>query len=639
MRSLLCQARGDLAKSMATPFSVAALIPYRGNPKSLRYTSRMIALQIQSDGKIWSVPLNTGTTWRIGRGEGCEILVPDRRVSHEHAELKLAGNTLTLQIQKGRRPAEILGQTVETATLGGGSVFTIGHTTFTVVAERDRMNVVDASRVLAEADTEKPSNGPQVSATPIGISGATPVGAAPKDTQASSMRLLAQLLSLTKRSNDKCSLADAVLEFACNRLLALRGVLARVEDAQHLEVIAARGVPKDADIKSLISTTVLKQIIDERQAVVIGDTAQSGPKLSMQESIVRNHIRAVACTPVFNVEGKLTALLYVDNPDRVSEFSVQDAEMLIWIGQIYSLLEDNVEMRRRLEAEVTALKRSAAGVQMIAEAQPTVLLLERVKRAAGSDAPVLIQGESGTGKEHIARMLHQQSPRSSKMFAARNCAAIPENLFESEMFGHKKGAFTGADSDRKGAFVEADKGTLFLDEIGDLSFALQTKLLRALQERVIRPVGGDRDIPVDVRLVCATNKDLRECLKTKEFREDLFYRIATVTLTVPPLRERREDIGPLARYFVQHFSGGSRKLSTTAEERLLAYSWPGNVRELRSVIEQSIIFAAADEIQTDELNLPSQSDRIDLSRLSGRLSRILRVSPNSIFWPDDCTAS
>ena len=172
---------------------------------------------------------------------------------------------------------------------------------------------------------------------------------------------------------------------------------------------------------------------------------------------------------------------------------------------------------------------------------------------------------------------------------------------------------TGADSDRKGAFVEADKGTLFLDEIGDLSFALQTKLLRALQEKVIRPVGGDRDIPVDVRLVCATNKDLRECLKTKEFREDLFYRIATVTLTVPPLRERREDVIPLARYFVQHFSGGARVLTPAAEERLLAYSWPGNVRELRSVIEQSIIFAAADEIQPDELNLPSKSDHIDLS--------------------------
>lgn len=581
----------------------------------------MIALHIQTEEQEWTVPLTTGTKWRIGRGETCEIQVADRRISAEHAELTANGAQLQLTISKGRRPAEMQGQNVESATLSGGSTFMLGHTIFTVIAEQDGMNLIDTSTVLAGNWTQGMGSSPKL---PIAVPspqtsaemGLTPT-TKPKASvtsvasQSSSMRLLAQLLALTKRSSDRQSLADSVLELACNRLMATRALLARVEDSQHLEIIAAFGIPKDADVKSLISTTVLKQIIDERQAVVIGNTG--GNKLALQESVVRNHIRAVACTPVFSIDGKLISLLYVDNQDRISEFTQQDAELLIWLGQIYSLLEDNLEMRRRLEAEVTALKRAAAGVQMIAEAQPMVLLLERVRKAAVSDAPVLIQGESGTGKEHIARMLHQQSPRSPKAFAARNCAAIPENLFESEMFGHKRGAFTGADSDRKGAFVEADKGTLFLDEIGDLSFALQTKLLRALQEKVIRPVGGDRDIPVDVRLVCATNKDLRECLRTKEFREDLFYRIATVTLTVPPLRERREDVIPLARYFVQHFSGGARALTNAAEERLLAYSWPGNVRELRSVIEQSIIFAASDEIQPDELNLPTKSDHIDLS--------------------------
>jgi two-component system response regulator AtoC len=576
----------------------------------------MIALHIQTEENEWTFPLNANGKWRIGRGETCEIQVPDRRVSSEHAELTATGNMLLLTIYKGRRPADVQGQAVETATLSGGSTFTLGHTLFTVVAEQDGMNLIDTTTVLAGNWTQGQGSSPKLPVASRDSNVGLP-STAPKpvtQSQSTSMRLLAQLLALTKRSSDKHSLADAVLELACNRLNANRALLARVEDAQRLEIIAAHGVPQDADVKSLISTTVLKQIIDERQAVVIGNTG--GNKLALQESVVRNHIRAVACTPVFNIDGKLAALLYVDNQDRPSEFSQQDAELLIWLGQIYSLLDDNLEMRRRLEAEVTALKRAAAGVQMIAEAQPMVLLLERVRKAAVSDAPVLIQGESGTGKEHIARMLHQQSPRSARAFSARNCAAIPENLFESEMFGHKKGAFTGADSDRKGAFVEADKGTLFLDEIGDLNFALQTKLLRALQEKVIRPVGGDRDIPVDVRLVCATNKDLRECLKTKEFREDLFYRIATVTLTVPPLRERREDVIPLARYFVLHFSGGARSLTPAAEERLLSYSWPGNVRELRSVIEQSIIFAAADEIQPDELNLPSRSDHIDLSSQS-----------------------
>jgi two-component system response regulator HydG len=205
-------------------------------------------------------------------------------------------------------------------------------------------------------------------------------------------------------------------------------------------------------------------------------------------------------------------------------------------------------------------------------------------------------------------LIHQQSPRASRPFVARNCAAIPENLFESEMFGHKKGSFTGADKDRQGAFLEADGGTLFLDEIGDLAYPLQTKLLRAIQERLVRPVGSDRDYPVDIRIVCATNKDLRECCSRREFREDLYYRVATVTLTVPPLRERREDIVSLARHFVRAFGNGLRTLTPAAEERLLSHSWPGNVRELCSVVEEAVIFAARNQIDADDINLPSGKD-------------------------------
>ena len=166
-------------------------------------------------------------------------------------------------------------------------------------------------------------------------------------------------------------------------------------------------------------------------------------------------------------------------------------------------------------------------------------------------------------------------------FVARNCAAIPENLFESRNVRPQEGRVHRRDSERKGAFLEADGGTLFLDEIGDLEYRLQTKLLRALQERVIRPVGSDKDVPVNVRIVCATNKDLRECCKAEDFREDLYYRLATVTLTVPPLRERREDIAPLARYFVRVSSNGARSLTPRVRGSLRQYDWPGNVRELR----------------------------------------------------------
>jgi DNA-binding NtrC family response regulator len=267
---------------------------------------------------------------------------------------------------------------------------------------------------------------------------------------------------------------------------------------------------------------------------------------------------------------------------------------------------DRIDESRNLRREVATLRKAlgtAASTQMIVHSPGMLLLLERVKKAAASDAAILILGESGTGKECIAHALCRESAQWNKIFVARNCAAIPDTLFESEMFGHKKGAFTGADKDRKGAFAEADGGTLFLDEIGDLSYPLQTKLLRAIQERVIRPVGSDTDQAVSFRLICATNKNLLECCKNKKFREDLYYRLATVTLTILPLRERREDILPLARHFARLLSNGTRTLSASAEESLLRYSWPGNVRELRSVIEQGVIFSAGNEIEAAELGI------------------------------------
>jgi DNA-binding NtrC family response regulator len=267
---------------------------------------------------------------------------------------------------------------------------------------------------------------------------------------------------------------------------------------------------------------------------------------------------------------------------------------------------DRVAETRHLRREVERLRKTSASTEIVAESPSMKLLLERVKKAATSKATVLILGESGTGKECIALKLFEQSTDAKKAFVARNCAAIPENLFESEMFGHKKGSFTGADKDRRGAFVEADGGTLFLDEIGDLSYMLQTKLLRAIQENVVHPAGSDKDVPVNVRIICATNKDLRESCRNHSFREDLYYRLATVTIQVPPLRERIEDIIPLARYFVRFLSSGTRTLSAASEDRLQNYNWPGNVRELRSAIEQGIIFSAGNEIQPDELGLQGQ---------------------------------
>ena len=216
-------------------------------------------------------------------------------------------------------------------------------------------------------------------------------------------------------------------------------------------------------------------------------------------------------------------------------------------------------------------------------------LLSQVKLLAQGDASLFIHGESGTGKELIAQAIHKASPRHDAPFVAVNCSAIPEELLESELFGHRKGAFSGAFDHRKGLFQSADKGTLFLDEIGDMSPAFQVKLLRALQERQIRPVGADKNIPVDVRIVSASHHDLEKKASEGSFRMDLYYRLNVATLTVPKLSERREDISLLANYFISHPEGRyeyiAKGFSNQAMELLLAYDWPGNVRQLRNAVE------------------------------------------------------
>ena len=231
-------------------------------------------------------------------------------------------------------------------------------------------------------------------------------------------------------------------------------------------------------------------------------------------------------------------------------------------------------------------------VQIVGETQIMKKVYNLVERVAGSDASVLISGESGTGKELIARAIHHHSPRNQRPFVAVNCGAIPENLIESELFGHKRGSFTGAVNDSPGLFRQAHTGTIFLDEVGELPIALQTKLLRVLQEKMIRPVGEVRDIPVDVRVVAATHRDLKKEIEIGGFREDLYYRLNVVTIPLPSLRERREDIPLLVRHFIARNASEDSplpKISPEALQLLMNFDFPGNIRELENTIERAIV--------------------------------------------------
>jgi DNA-binding NtrC family response regulator len=274
----------------------------------------------------------------------------------------------------------------------------------------------------------------------------------------------------------------------------------------------------------------------------------------------------------------------------------------------FDYLEKPYDREKLLATISRALTRLDALDAEIVSASPEMESVKKmILKVARSSSTVLIRGESGTGKEMIARSIHTQSPRSAEMFQAVNCAAINENLLESELFGHEKGSFTGAHAEKKGLFEVADRGTLFLDEIGELDISMQAKLLRALQEREIRRVGGTRPIKIDVRVVCATNRDLRAMVSDGRFRDDLYYRINVLSIDVPPLRERSDDIPVLITFFLKKHTRNTSRLirGLTPEARavMLDYAWPGNVRQLESAIERAILLAESDLISVEDLPL------------------------------------
>ncbi|HZS06961.1 MAG TPA: sigma-54 dependent transcriptional regulator [Blastocatellia bacterium] len=274
-------------------------------------------------------------------------------------------------------------------------------------------------------------------------------------------------------------------------------------------------------------------------------------------------------------------------------------------GGAFDYLEKPLDRAKLLETVAKAVAQMRAVDEEIVGVSDAI---ERVKKmivkVAGSSSTVLIRGESGTGKERIARAIHKASPRANERFQAVNCAAINENLIESELFGHERGSFTGAVAEKKGMFEIADKGTLFLDEIGELNVSMQAKLLRALQEKEIMRVGSTKPIRIDVRVLAATNRDLEAMVRDNRFREDLFYRLNVIPIDVPPLRQRRDDIAVLMDYFLRkHSASAGRPMKVGAEARklLMEYAWPGNVRQLESAIERALLLAEGDEITAEDL--------------------------------------
>jgi two-component system response regulator PilR (NtrC family) len=305
---------------------------------------------------------------------------------------------------------------------------------------------------------------------------------------------------------------------------------------------------------------------------------------------------------------KLGAYDYVSKPFDVEELKIVAQKAL----ERAELADENVYLRRELEQKYTFNNIIGKSPRM----QAIFALVDRVARTGST---VLIHGESGTGKELIARAIHFASPRASRRFLSINCGALPENLLESELFGHERGAFTGAVREKKGLFQEADRGTLFLDEIGEMTPTMQVKLLRALQEKVVRKVGGTSEEAVDVRIIAATNQELEQRIATGEFREDLYYRINVIPIHLPPLRQRREDVPLLVDFFLEKYSRQMevppRQISVDAMKMLESYDWPGNVRELENLVERALALAHSETITTRDLPVHLLTNRRSASEV------------------------
>jgi Nif-specific regulatory protein len=400
-------------------------------------------------------------------------------------------------------------------------------------------------------------------------------------------------------------LQRALLDTVMETIPAERGAILLVKENSE-EFVAACGIDKKLQAQQpiRISQSVAHKVLREGAAILCVDR-KDDESLRDAESLVAARVCSLLCVPLV-IRERVIGLIYLDTTNAAIVLDEGHLELLTAVGAIAAVAIENVQHLEWLQYENQRLQQEISlEHNMIGESARMREVFRFIERIAPSDATVLIRGESGTGKELVAHAIHKNSERSAKPFIAINCAVLSETLLESELFGHEKGAFTGAVAQKRGRLEVADGGTLFLDEVGELTPVTQAKLLRVLQERQFERVGSTRTISVDVRLIAATNRNLEEAIRSGAFRQDLYYRLNVISLTLPPLRDRREDIPLLAYYFVAKFSKKCKRLvsgiAPEVHNCLLAYDWPGNVREMENAIERAVVLGNTDMLLPDDL--------------------------------------
>jgi Nif-specific regulatory protein len=590
---------------------------------------------------------STGTTLepttdvvRIGRAEGNDLVVPDTHVSSEHAKIVFAGERYVLVDQRSTNGTAILrrGERISVddtvsreAPLEDGDVIELGkddrivHLTVTVKDDADDARVFALKKIedlVPQAlIVEKDDNRLRTL-----YEAQKKIGSAPD---------LAEVLVAI------CEASFTLVPLATHVTIILRDDDEEQTKAPSAARAAAGYVPvmtrvrgQDAPSSSPIPITrsVFRKVVTERAAVVAADAPS---EVGQSESLMGAQIRSTLGIPLWRGDDIL-GVIQVDNREA-GVLTSGDLEIMAVLAHNASLAVANARLVKRLRAAEERLKkentflknkeqerrggsRAGGGPEIIGQSAPMQALLQQLEKVVNTRVTVLIEGETGVGKELIAASVHYRSNRRERLFVGQNCAAMPETLLESELFGHKKGSFTGAHEDKKGLFEIADGGTLFLDEVTEMPVSLQSKLLRVLQEGEVRPIGATAEKKVNVRIVTATNRNLEKEVAEGRFREDLYYRLKVFPLRVPPLRERREDIPLIAEHFLVRFSAEFGKpsggFSQQTMELLQGYDWPGNVRELQNEVQRLCIQVDAGGFITPDMLSPR------LRQVEGMIERV-----------------
>ncbi len=431
---------------------------------------------------------------------------------------------------------------------------------------------------------------------------------------AAGQRLLAleTLVRFSERllgTTDLARLLDELLDALLEVTQADKGFLILLEDGE-MSVRASRNLAREGIEGAIdrVSDSIIRRVVESRKPLVVADALHDA-EWSGSSSVVNLKLCSVMCAPLMQ-KGEVFGVIYLGNDNVVSLFDDRALEVLTVFAAQASLLVQNGILLDSLRRENLSLREAVSSRQygdLIGSGASMREVYRRIEKVAATDISVLISGETGTGKEVVAREIHRRSPRAEGAFVAVNCGAIPETLLESELFGHVKGAFTGAIANRLGKFQAAHGGTLFLDEIGDMPLALQVKILRALQDRAVTKVGDARPEPVDIRVVAATNRVLEDEIKKGTFREDLYYRLNVVAIGLPPLRDRGDDLVVIARYFLQKYSKEFgvrvRGFTPSALVAMRKYGWPGNIRELENRVKKAVVLADRALVSAEDLDL------------------------------------